>query len=78
MTTTPQSGNGDREERRERGMALIIVGWLLWGFALLVLFFRPAEVRLVGGATLLHICLALGALGLALNIAGWYVRRKAP
>ncbi|HVP63975.1 MAG TPA: hypothetical protein VMT82_03705 [candidate division Zixibacteria bacterium] len=66
----------DIEVRRERGMTVVVIGWLLWGFALLYLFFRPAEIRR-GGTGILYAVLALGALGLLLNIIGWRMKRRA-
>ena len=65
----------DIEVRRERGMTVVVIGWLLWGFALLYLFFRPAEIRR-GGSGILYAVLALGALGLLLNFIGWRMRRR--
>jgi hypothetical protein len=66
----------DIEVRRERGMTVVVIGWLLWGFALLYLFFRPAEIRR-GGMGILYAVLALGAVGLLLNIIGWRMKRRA-
>ena len=66
----------DIEVRGERGKAVVVIGWLLWGFALLYLFFRPAEIRR-GGTGILYAVLALGAVGLLLNIIGWRMRRRA-
>jgi hypothetical protein len=66
----------DIEVRSERGKAVVVIGWLLWGFALLYLFFRPAEIRR-GGTGILYVVLALGAVGLLLNIIGWRMRRRA-
>ena len=66
----------DIEARSERGKAVVVIGWLLWGFALIFLFFRPAEIRR-GGTGILYAVLALGALGLLLNIIGWRMRRRA-
>ncbi len=38
--------NGNREERHEKGLSLIVIGFLLWFFDALILFFMPAGVRL--------------------------------
>jgi len=40
----PQSA--DPEARRENGLALITIGFMLWFFDALVFFFMPAGVRL--------------------------------
>ena len=42
----PQAANESGEERRENGMSLIVIGFLLWFFDALVIFFMPAGVRL--------------------------------
>ncbi len=34
------------EERRENGLSLILIGFMLWFFDLLIVFFMPAGVRL--------------------------------
>ena len=34
------------EERREIGLSLMLIGFVLWFFDLLILFFMPAGVRL--------------------------------
>jgi hypothetical protein len=66
----------DSEAKRERGMSVIVIGWLLWGFALLCLFFRPAEIHREGYG-ILYTVLALAAVGLLLNIIGRRMRRRA-
>ena len=38
--------NADPEERRENGLALIMIGFMLWFFDALVFFFMPAGLRL--------------------------------
>ena len=40
------SQGADSEERRENGLGLIMIGFMLWFFDALVLFFMPAGVRL--------------------------------
>ena len=34
------------EERRESGLSLMVIGFMLWFFDLLIVFFMPAGVRL--------------------------------
>ena len=63
------------EERRENGTALMIVGWVLVLFALLVMFFNPAAVRL-GQLRIEVIAGVLVLTGLVLNLAGSRIRAK--
>lgn len=63
------------EERRDTGMTLVLIGWLCWIFALLVMFFSPAGIRL-GKLGMVEIAIFLGVAGLLLNIAGVRIRRK--
>ncbi|HVZ16259.1 MAG TPA: hypothetical protein VG897_04030 [Terriglobales bacterium] len=44
--TTPFSQGADLEERRENGLGLIMIGFMLWFFDALILFFMPAGIRL--------------------------------
>jgi hypothetical protein len=41
-----QAASVNTEERRENGLSLIVIGFLLWFFDALVFFFMPAGVRL--------------------------------
>ena len=40
------SGVVNSEERRENGLSLIMIGFMLWFFDALVFFFMPAAARL--------------------------------
>lgn len=40
------SQESSSEERRENGLSLILIGFMLWFFDLLIVFFMPAGVRL--------------------------------
>jgi hypothetical protein len=47
ITTANQlSRRADPEERRENGLGLIMIGFMLWFFDALVFFFMPAGARL--------------------------------
>jgi hypothetical protein len=64
------------EERRENGLSLIVIGFLLWFFDALVFFFMPAGVRLgeKRGFAILIVCAFIaGALVMAF---GAYLRRE--
>jgi len=66
----------ENEERRENGLSLIVIGFLLWFFDALVVFFMPAGVRLGerrGFAILTVSAFVAGAIMMA---CGWYLRRE--
>jgi NADH:ubiquinone oxidoreductase subunit 3 (subunit A) len=65
-----------KEESRESGRAFMVVGWVLVLFALLVMFFEPAAVKL-GQMRFAVIAVAMVVLGLSLNIYGYRVRRRS-
>ena len=65
-----------REQKRETATSLIIIGWICWLFALLVLFFNPAAMRL-GRMGMLYTAIGLAAAGLVLNIIGFRMRSRA-
>jgi NADH:ubiquinone oxidoreductase subunit 3 (subunit A) len=65
-----------QEENRETGKALMVVGWILVLFALLVMFFQPAAVKL-GQIRFGAIAVALVVVGLLLNIYGYRLRRRS-
>jgi NADH:ubiquinone oxidoreductase subunit 3 (subunit A) len=65
-----------QEERRETGRAFMVVGWILVLFALLVMFFEPAAVKL-GQTRFGVIAVALVVVGLLLNIYGYRLRRRS-
>ena len=64
-----------QEENRETGRALMVVGWILVLFALLVVFFQPAAVKL-GQIRFGVIAGAMVVVGLLLNIYGYRLRRR--
>jgi hypothetical protein len=63
-----------QEEIRESGRAFMVIGWLLVLFALLVVFFVPAAMRL-GQTRFGYIAGALVVAGVLLNIYGFRLRR---
>ena len=65
-----------REETRESGRAFMVIGWLLVLFALLVVFFEPAAMRL-GQMRFGYIAGALVVAGVLLNIYGYRLRRRS-
>ncbi|HWR36100.1 MAG TPA: hypothetical protein VN622_09555 [Clostridia bacterium] len=69
------AGEDAEEERRETGTSLILIGWLCWIFAALVMFFNPSAIRL-GRLTMVEIAVTLAVAGLVLNILGLRVRKR--
>jgi len=65
-----------QEESRETGKAFMVVGWILVLFALLVMFFEPAALKL-GQIRFGAIAIALVVVGLLLNIYGYRLRRRS-
>jgi NADH:ubiquinone oxidoreductase subunit 3 (subunit A) len=65
-----------REERRESGRAYMVVGWVVVLFALLVMFFEPAAVKL-GQSRFGVIAGTMVVVGLVLNIYGYRLRRRS-
>jgi len=65
-----------QEEKRERGRACMVVGWVLVLFALLVVFFEPAALR-IGQTRFGVIAAVMVVVGLLLNIYGYRLRRSA-
>jgi NADH:ubiquinone oxidoreductase subunit 3 (subunit A) len=65
-----------QEESRESGRAYMVVGWVVVLFALLVMFFAPAAMRL-GQIRFEIIAGAMVVVGLLLNIYGYRLRRRS-
>ena len=67
----------DAEERRERGTAFIVAGWLFLLFGVMVaLFFHPSSPRF-GNVNIRNLALVLAAIGIGLKLWGNKVRRSA-
>jgi NADH:ubiquinone oxidoreductase subunit 3 (subunit A) len=64
------------EETRESGRAFMVIGWVLVLFALLVVFFEPAALRL-GQSRFGIIAVAMVLAGLLLNLYGYRLRRRS-
>jgi len=63
------------EEKRETGSAIMVIGWVMMLFALLVMFFQPAAARL-GETRFDWIAGCLGCAGLTMSIFGVWMRRR--
>jgi hypothetical protein len=67
----------DVEERRERGTAFIVVGWLFLLFGVMVaLFFHPSSPRFEN-VNIRNLALVLALIGIGLKMWGNKVRRSA-
>jgi hypothetical protein len=64
------------EERRENGLSLIVIGFMLWFFDVLVFFFMPAALRLGHPRPFLLLLAAAFLAGAVLIIIGTHLRRE--
>jgi uncharacterized membrane protein YccC len=64
----------EKEEIRERARGFMVVGWILVGFAFLILFFEPSSVQ-TGRKWIPGIAGTLFVIGLLLNIYGHRLRK---
>ena len=65
-----------QEESRESGRAFMVIGWILVLFALLVVFFAPAALKL-GESRFAIIAGAMVIVGLLLSIYGYRLRKRS-
>ena len=67
----------DAEERREKGTAFIVVGWLFMLFGVMVaLFFHPSSPRF-SNVNIRNLALGLALVGIALKYWGRRIQRSA-
>jgi hypothetical protein len=64
------------EERREIGMSLMVIGFILWFFDLLILFFMPAGVRLGYSRPFEILMAAMFVGGVIFVLVGRYLRKQ--
>ena len=64
------------EQKRETATSLMIIGWICWGFGLMVTLFSPAAIRL-GRLGIIYAAVVLAVAGLVLNIIGYRLRSRA-
>ena len=64
-----------QEESRESGRAYMVIGWILVLFALLVVFFEPAAIKL-GQMRFGIIAVAMVLIGVLMNMYGYRLRRR--
>jgi len=65
-----------QEETRERGRSFMVIGWILVLFALVVVFFEPAAMKL-GQSRFGIIAGAMVIVGVLLNIYGYRLKRRS-
>jgi hypothetical protein len=64
------------EERRENGLGLIVIGFLLWFFDALVFFFMPAGVRLGQQRGFIILLVSAFVAGAVVMGFGVYLRKQ--
>jgi hypothetical protein len=78
FTEQEKRNETDAEGRRENGMVLVVTGWLLILFGIMVaLFFHPSSPRF-SNTNIRNLALLLAAVGIAVRMWGNRVRRSAP
>jgi uncharacterized membrane-anchored protein len=70
------NANGNSEERHEKGLSLIVIGFLLWFFDALILFFMPAGVRLGERRPFALLIVSAFVAGAVVMAFGWYLHRE--
>ena len=63
------------EERREIGLSLMLIGFVLWFFDLLILFFMPAGVRLGYARSFEALMASVFVAGVLVIAVGRHMRR---
>jgi uncharacterized BrkB/YihY/UPF0761 family membrane protein len=71
-----RDANGSSEERLEKGLSLIVIGFLLWFFDALIFFFMPAGVRLGEQRPFAILTLAAFVAGAVVMGFGVYLRKE--
>jgi hypothetical protein len=71
-----QTANNNVEERRENGLSLMVIGFVLWFFDALVLFFMPAGVRLGEQRPFAILILSAFVAGAIVMVCGVYLRKE--
>jgi len=72
----PQNANDHPEERIEKGRSLIVIGFVLWFFDGLIVFFLPAGVRLGQQRGFATLILSAFLAGAAVMAVGFYLRKE--
>ncbi len=62
------------EDRREVGLSLITIGFMLWFFDLMVAFFLPAGYRTGHQRAFLLLIGSAAVAGVILNLIGWKMK----
>lgn len=76
VMANPISQDTSSEERRENGLSLILVGFMLWFFDLLILFFMPAGVRLGHARPFEVLMVSVFVAGAVVMAIGRYWRKR--
>ncbi len=76
MTANITTFDANSEVRRENGLSLIIIGFMLWFFDALIFFFMPAGVRLGYKASFVILTGSVLVAGAVLMAIGAYLRKE--
>jgi hypothetical protein len=72
----PQSAAENSEQRQEKGLSLIVIGFLLWFFDALIFFFMPAGVRLGEQRPFAILIVSAFLAGAVVMGFGFYLRKE--
>ena len=72
-----QAKYAQAEERRETGLSLITIGFMLWFFDLLVAFFLPAGYRTGHQRPFLLLIGSAAVAGAVLAVIGWKMKMQS-
>jgi len=75
-TLLQSSRYANPEDRREVGLSLITIGFMLWFFDLLVTFFLPAGYRLGHQRAFLLLIGSAALAGVILTLIGWKMKAE--
>ena len=76
MPVVSQLSSANSEERRENGLSLIVIGFMLWFFDALVFFFMPAASRMGNPRPFELLIGSAFVAGVALIAVGMHFRRQ--
>ena len=76
MALVSQLSSVNPEERRENGLSLIVIGFMLWFFDALVFFFMPAALRMGHPRPFVLLIGSAFVAGTVLIAVGTHLRRR--
>ena len=64
------------EDRRETGLSLIVIGFMLWFFDAMIFFFMPAGIKLGHQRPFVILTVAVFLAGIVMMCIGSYLRKE--